>query len=664
MNLSRAAVATIVACFLAIITLQMALLANANSCTWDEADHTYAAYMQWKGDFGLNSEHPPLVKFLATIPLQDMAITLPPMLDRPYRLQEVKGGKDFLFGNDANRILFRARMAVSVLTLLLALLVFFAAREMFGTAAGILALTLISFDPTLLAHSALVTTDAGQACFLFGAIYAFYRYANSPSLACLAVTGLVTGLALAAKHSAVLIFPMLLVLIAFEILSRRGASAVDTGSQGPASQLARAFLAISAISVLVLWAFYGFRFASREAGLQLNPTFAVQMSHVPSPAMAAVLVACARWHLLPESYLYGFAHVLFQSKAFHSYLLGTIYPHPVWFYFPVAMLIKSSLTFLLLLTITVWAIASGRFRESRKLTYLFVPAAIYMIFAMAGGMNIGVRHVLPIYIFLSVAIAGASCRLIELNRRWLYPVAALLVFQAISVVHAYPAYVSYANEAFGGPGNVHKYLSDSNSDWGQQLKSVKTYLDRRGIKNCWFAYFGEGVADYSYYGIPCKPLITADSLYFDSPHDVPPSIDGPVLISAGVLSGFEFGPGPLNAYEQFKGLRPVDVIDSGVFVYQGHFEVPLASALSHVQKSGLRLTANDLPAALEEAQEAESLAPDSVAVNQALAQALEANGRGADAHAYYAKALKLGKTTEPLFQASAIKALVKKLSIP
>ena len=70
MKFRRTLVVIAVAFFLAIIGLQLTLMARANSSTWDEADHTYAAYMQWKGDFGLNSEHPPLLKFLAALPLQ------------------------------------------------------------------------------------------------------------------------------------------------------------------------------------------------------------------------------------------------------------------------------------------------------------------------------------------------------------------------------------------------------------------------------------------------------------------------------------------------------------------------------------------------------------------------------------------------------------------
>jgi tetratricopeptide (TPR) repeat protein len=321
------------------------------------------------------------------------------------------------------------------------------------------------------------------------------------------------------------------------------------------------------------------------------------------------------------------------------------------------MLIKSTLTFLILLGITVWVIASGRLRTRREILYMAIPAAVYMAFAMAGGMNIGVRHVLPIYIFLSVLIAGAAWKLISGDRRWIYIVLALLFFQAISVVRTFPAYVSYANEAVGGPAHVHDLLSDSSSDWGQQLKSVKRYLDAHGIKNCWFAYFGQGVVDYRYYGIACKPLITADSLYFDGPHDVPPAIDGPVLMSAGVLSGFEFGPAPLNPYEQFKDLKPAAVIDYGVFVYNGHFDIPLASALSRAQKAGVLLAQNKIPEALAEAQQAEALAPDSAIIHVTMGRALDASGRHQESLLYDQKARTLAQTVQPQFQQGIVKEL-------
>jgi dolichyl-phosphate-mannose--protein O-mannosyl transferase len=216
--------------------------------------------MSWKGDFGLNPEHPPLVKLVATLPLLSMQLNVPELQERPYRLQAVLGGRDFIFKNDADKLVFRAQMAAAVFTLFLLVLVFLTAQEMFGITAGFIALGLLVFDPTLLAHGALVTTDAPQACFLLASVYAFYRYVKAPSLGRVAITGLAVGLALASKHSAVLIFPMLVILGGIEIFRRNAADIRSQLSVGKrATHLAVALLIIGLLSVGILWGTYGFR---------------------------------------------------------------------------------------------------------------------------------------------------------------------------------------------------------------------------------------------------------------------------------------------------------------------------------------------------------------------------------------------------------------------
>lgn len=648
--------------FVLTFAVNLALTSRSNTITWDEPDHIYSGYMQWKAhDFGLNPEHPPLVKFVATLPLLGMNLKLPPMQDRAYRLQAVLGGKDFIFHNDADRLVFRAQMAASTFTLLLVVIAFLAAREMFESdLAGFIVLGLLVFDPTLLAHGALVTTDSAQACCLLASIYAFYRYVNAPSVKRLLVTGLATGLALASKHSAVLVVAMLLVLGVIEVVRRRSGSSVDT--RRSALRMAGALGSIGVMSFVILWSFYGFRYAARESGQHLNPPMTEQLAQVPSPAEAKVLAEFAKLHLFPESYIYGMAHVLFSAKQFNSYIFGKSYPHAVWFYFPLAMLLKSSLTFLILLAIAAWAIVSGRWRGTRELLFLLVPPAVYLAMSMEGGMNIGIRHILPVYIFLAVLIAGAASALIQRHRGWLYAVVALLVFQAISVTRAFPDYIAYGNEAFGGPKNVWHYVSDSSADWGQQLHAVKRYTDTHGIHNCWFVYFGNGVIDYDYYGIPCKLLPTIESVWLGSLSDAPPAIDGPVLISADDLTGFEFGPPPLNPYEQFKNLKPSAVIDSSVFVYDGHFEIPLASAIAHAQKANDFLQKKQFDQALQEAQLAESLAPDSADVNVTMGGVLDALGRRNEALPYYEKALTIARSVYPNFQRAMIPGLEKRVA--
>lgn len=664
----RALVVAGVVSLLAILVLQLALSIHQESITWDEDDHLYSGYMSWKtGDFGLNPEHPPMVKMLAALPILGMQLKVPELQRRNFKHEAFLGGKDFLFKNDANTMLFRARMMASLLTVLLAVLVFLAAQEMFSTGAAFLALTLLVFDPNLLAHGALVTTDAGLSCFLFASVYAFYRYVKVPSAWRLVLVGLATGMAFAAKHTGVLVAPILIVLAVCELWRSRNASKYGDGSAISSGRqslhMLAALIVVAAISLTVLWGFYGFRYSARPAGLELNPTSAEYLQQLSRPNEAKLLQTIAKYRLLPESYIYGLADVRMIADFYSSYVLGKTYPHGVWFYFPLAMAIKSTLAFLALLAITVWAIAMRRLTRWREILFLTVPPVLYLIVAMSSRMNIGMRHILPMYPFLTVLMAGAAWTLVQRNRRWIYAVGVLVVFQIVTSLHAFPVYIPYANELWGGSSQTYRLLSDSNADWGEQLKATKKYLDQRGIKDCWFVYFAEGVVDYTYYGIPCKALPTPDAMWVNEKFYPPAEIDGPVLISAANLSGFEYGPGELNPYEQFKSLTPTAVIAHEVFVYDGHFAIPKAAAIGHAQKARELLTAQQLPEALAEAEQAVALAPNAVNPNVVLGDVLTAMGQSDEARKSYEKALRLAQTVEPEFQIGWVGSIQQKLAI-
>jgi tetratricopeptide (TPR) repeat protein len=168
--------------------------------------------------------------------------------------------------------------------------------------------------------------------------------------------------------------------------------------------------------------------------------------------------------------------------------------------------------------------------------------------------------------------------------------------------------------------------------------------------------------DQSPYGIPCKRLPTTNTLWWlNEPLDAPATIDGTVLISDGDLAGIEFGPSPLNPYEQFKSLKPIDVIGHGIYVFQGHYSIPLASAFSHAQKAQIFLYAKDAEAALPEAREAVALAPDAVAPNVVLGDVLTELKQTAEARACYQKALALAQSVQPEFQGGWVPALQRRL---
>jgi hypothetical protein len=529
---------------------------------------------------------------------------------------------------------------------------------MFGDGAALFALALVVFEPNMIAHGAYVTTDMGISCFIFASIYALYRYVKAPSVGRLIVLGVATGLALASKHSGVLLLPFGLALIITEILWP--SPETGTNKRKVALRLAGAFLAASAIAIAVLWAFYGFRYAARPGGMPLSPSLAEYAQGLKG-AEPHVYLALARWHILPESYLYGLVDVRLISDSFSTYIFRKVYAHGVWFYFPAAFIIKSTAAFMGLLLLTGFAIATGKLRARREILFLTIPPVLYLLIATGTGLNIGARHILPMYPFLSVLIGGAALAMAYKDRRWACVVAVLLAWHVVSSARAYPDYLAYSNEFWGGPANTYKYLTDSNTDWGQQLKAVKKYLDNRGVKDCWFAYFAEPSIQFGAYGIPCKPLPTADSGWTDYQIDTPRTITGTLLISAGTLTGYEWGSNVLNPYREFQKLKPVAFIQDGVFVYDGTFDMRFASALGHVTRARDLTGAGQLASALVEAQTAVAIDPDELQAQMVLGDTLTALGQPLDPKPAYQAALAIAKTMEPSAEAIWVKIIQRKI---
>src|SRR6185437_8006485 len=447
-SLPSRAVAVAAALLLLVLIGQLAYSVSHESLSWDEGDHIWAGFMSWKGDYGMNPEHPPLVKKVATLPLLFMKLKVPPLQGRFFKHESSFDGRDLIYDNDAAKVIFRVRMAAMTFTILLAFLVFFATREMFGSTAALVALAFFVFEPNILAHGALVTTDMGITCFMFASIYAFYRYIRKPAVGRLLLTGCALGIALAVKHSGVFIFPILAVLAGIEVFRTPRITANDSESRiQTARRLVIALVIIGGVSGAILWSAYGFRYSMRPPGLTISPTlvdFAKELE--PSVAGRAIL-GVARWHLLPEAYLYGLIDVKVVADNTGTYIFGTVYPHGKWFYFPALLLIKCTVSALILLLSLPVVLFFRRTRHLREILFLAIPPACYFIVAIVSGLNIGVRHILPIFPFLMVLIAYAAWTLIQSNRLWIYPVAALLLFHVVSSVRAFPvSYIPYSNE--------------------------------------------------------------------------------------------------------------------------------------------------------------------------------------------------------------------------
>jgi 4-amino-4-deoxy-L-arabinose transferase-like glycosyltransferase len=657
MSIPKAYVRLAVFGLLVVQATLILITVHRESLTFDEQDHMYAGYQMWTaGDYGLNPEHPPLVKLLATLPVLGQKLWVPTPKGIFFKAEAYMDGGEWLEHNDgaSQHLVFRMRMAASALALGLSLLIFVAAREWFGVEAAFVAMSFAVFEPNLLAHSGLVTTDVGAALFLLLAVYTFCRYVERSSWSRLLIAGLAAGLLLATKHSGVLIGPILPLLAAWEV-----ATSPEGTRARLALHLAGACAMIAGISVLVLWSFYGFRYSARPDGLQMVPTLA-QYSASLKPLENGVIGWIAHLHLLPESYLMGLVDIRSFAKNFNSFLLGHWYSHGVYWYFPIVITIKSTLGMLAALALTCFALAKGWMRvkfkgdespdrvRGRALAFLVIAGAVFLAVTIQNGLNIGVRHILPCYALAAILAGAGLAALASRSRRWMWVSVVLLGAHIASSLSVFPNTIAYANEAWGGARNTHLYLSDSNVDWGQQLYQVKEWENRHPGEECWFASFVEGVVPMDMYGVKCHTLPNSmEGVFRIAPAEaVPPVIHGAVLLSASEVAGGTWPSKDMYPYQRFQTLKPDEEIDYGILVYKGDIPMAEAGGTSRALQAWNKLQQKQASEAVAIAQDAVKMAPENLMAQWVLGDAETAVGHKDEAHAAYLRAIEITKRME------------------
>jgi hypothetical protein len=554
---------------------------RTKSATFDEAAHLPAGYTYLKlRDHRLNPEHPPLIKALAAAPLLMMDVRLKPD-DEAWRLRrQWEFGRRFLYRwNDADRLLFWGRVPVVVLGALLGVAVFLRARRGWGLAAGALALFLCALSPDVLAHGQIVTTDVGAALFMFLSVVAFERLVERATPGRLLAAGLAAGAAIATKFSMLVLAPILAVLAVVAVLSRepmtrawgRDAARAVEGRGPRIAHIVLLLAGIAVIALVVLWASYGFA-SSLSPDPAVESAFDWGRVSGRGGLVDAAMGAARRVHALPDAYAFGFLRFFRHSEARPTFLLGRLSDRGSWYYFPVTFALKTPLA---LVALIVLSVATRRQHPASLRTELFLwlPALLYFALACAFGLNIGHRHLLPIYPFLFV-IAGrcAAHALVRVPSILSGAAVAILAgWYAASVARVHPHYLAYFNEAAGGPPGGYRYLVDSNLDWGQDLKGLKAWMDGNGVSRVKLSYFG--TADPEYHRIACD-LLPGQML--PPPRDVVRGIapGDVVAVSATNLQGVYLEPGDRPLMERLRALTPVATIGHSIRIYRADFAWP------------------------------------------------------------------------------------------
>ncbi len=560
-------------CFLFLTETILSI--SQKSATFDETAHLPAGYMSLKfGDYGFNPAHPPLVKMLAAVPLLFVEVK------RNLVTKPIKNWPDaisFLYDdNDADRLLFLGRVAVLPLALLLGWVVFLWTKRLFGREAAIFALFLYSFEPNILAHAPLVTTDFGASCFMFIAIYFFYRLAHTFSIAHLLLFGLSVGLAFVTKFVSLQLVPILFLLGIVVIFVQHSVD-VDVKGVFQGRVIGRtkkfvvlllAMIGVGLAAYVVIWAAYRFRYE----GISLpGHTYEKPWSKVlPDEGLSREAVLWLREaKVLPEAFFYGIFAISHTLVGRATFLMGEVSTDGWWYYFIVTFLLKTPLPFLIFLLATPFAMWPYWRKDPVAVLCLLLPVVIYFGIASVSRLNIGHRHLLPIYPFLFVMAASLVPWMMN-QRALIKGVMGVLAFwYLVSSVLIFPNYLAYFNELAGGPDNGYKYLVDSNLDWGQDLKGLKRYMDEHGINQVWLSYFG--LASPDYYGISYNYLPSYVILGHKSDADIEPTPY--VAISATNLQGvyLPYTPGGAvneNYFADYRERKPIAKIGYSIFIYR------------------------------------------------------------------------------------------------
>jgi len=523
---------------LCLLFAQATLSMRATSLTIDEGLHIASGYTILRtGDYRLVEEHPPLIKLwlaLPLLPLRDMVdpATLSAWEEAAHPTTEslplLNMAQQLLYPHvPFDRWLLPARMMSALLAVLLGAVVWRWAADFRGALAGLLALTLLVFDPNVIAHAAVAGTDLGATFAMALALFCLTRFTHRRTNARLFLAGITLGLAQGAKLSALLLVPVSVVVLWFALSENR----------------LRTIVLYLTCAALTLWALYGFQIGT--------------VPGLPFPVPASS-------HAIPLLRLRQHA-----VEGHAAFLLGQNSHHGWWYYFPVAFALKTPLPILIFCAL---AFLTGAWHMRDKETNIpvsyWLPLALFLLLytgaSLISSLNIGYRHLLPMLPLLYVGIGSANYKLRGLPYSLLLTAYSLLfAWLILGTFHIAPHYLAFFNEFAGGTDNGWRYLADSNMDWGQGYKALARFQEEHGLGTIRLSAFI--FYDPAVYGVEYKaltPLRGDTPAVFPSRFNPPP---GDYVISATTLDGI-----PLvdpEMYDWFRKREPDARIGHVLFYY-------------------------------------------------------------------------------------------------
>jgi len=444
-------------------------------------------------EYTYNSEHPPLIKQIFMLP----ALFLKPNIDLEGldHKNEIALGYEFLFnsGNGADSIIFFTRLINIILGLVLGGVVFAFSYKLFGKLSGFFALFLYSLSPNIIAHSRLATLDIGTTLFIFLTVFVFWIFMQNPSIKKYFLFIFVFSLAILTKFTSLLLIPIIVILYLILKFNKQthkfdfwvGSIINKLNKKRIFSMFIISFSTLALIG-LVIWIDYGFE----SPILKIRPDLYFELTESNLYGFTYKFIEKIPFF---RTYREGLGYQLKNSAAgFYPYFLGKVTKDGLIWYFLVAFLIKTPIPIILLFFLSFFSFT----RKSNRLIFLIVPIIIlFLYFSFINKIFIGLRYILPIYPFIFVMIGGIFGVLWRNIYSKLITIV-LCIWLLVGSFMIFPHYLSYFNEFIGGPDKGHKYLADSNIDWGQDLKLLKGYIDKNSISDFYISYWGFDSLEY------------------------------------------------------------------------------------------------------------------------------------------------------------------------
>ena len=594
-------IAAAVACGLLLIAFAALswTAVRGKNATFDEPNDSMEGWIATcRGDYRISPADPPLAYYWAAIPQSKHALRAD--FDSPHWKEaaheiyhEHAFSTDTLYrtpGNDADAFIARSRAMMLLLGIALGLLICLWAWRIGGAPAAMAATALFCFDPNLLAHSPLVKNDVAVALVFVAMVAVTWTIGRKATPARVALLGLLCGAALGVKFNGLVLGPAIaaaliaraLLPIPWPVLGRN----VATQSRRLAYAAGICIVCLL-ISYPAVWACYRFRFGSspdpsvhlesewvadRYVALDRSLTHEGGSAAARKPVSIQLVLFIERHHLLPEPWTNGFIRNMEGTRARDEFLLGQFSKTGWWYYFPLAVLFKTPIATLAAMGIAGWLLlrrfpgtsAAGLWTAA----CLLIPALVYAAAAVSGNLNLGIRHLLPIYPFAFLAIGVAFAGWLKRARRAAVWVAtALAAGLAVESLLAFPNYIPFFNVACGGSRGGLSLLSDSNIDWGQDLNELLAWQRVNPDRPLYISYFG--TADPNYYGLRYTnlPGSMAPAPKAGDRTGKPLAPNAIWAISATNLQGTYLPPETRRMYAPFLATSPIEVLGGSIYLY-------------------------------------------------------------------------------------------------